>query len=200
MTLPRPTLPLAPNPPIIELPSGYPLLRFYDPSRGPWYVHRFFGPISDARFDHQPPPPALHPTRSVWYAGTSLRGAVAETFGKIGFVDRSCGRKIVKVRIVGSIEVLDLLGTGARKLKLTQEIATTTDYGLCQSYARAFYDQYTGIEGIRCRGREIGSINVVLTDRAEMTCLAPEVDEEMTHPCIWPRLARAIRDCSLEII
>ena len=125
---------------------------------------------------------------------------MAESFGKLGFVDQSCGRKIVKARTVGSIEILDLVGTGARKLKLTQEIATTTDYGLCQSYARAFYGQYTDVQGIRWRGREIGSINFVFTDRIEMTRLAVELDEEITHPSLWPRIARAIRDCSLDII
>jgi hypothetical protein len=200
LSLPEPTLPLPGEPRIVELPEGCRLVRFYDPSRGGWQDHRFFGPIRDARFDHQPPPRSDHPTRSVWYASTSLRGAVAEACGRLGFVDRGSGRKIVLARITRSVRVLDLVGVAARRLKLTQEIATTTDYALCQSYARAFYDQYPGIQGIRWRGREAGSINLVLNDRADMAALFPEVDDKIIHPDLWPRIARAARDCRLAIV
>lgn len=138
--------------------------------------------------------------RSVWYASTSLRGAVAEACGRLGFVDRGSGCKIVLARITRSIRVLDLVGVAARRLKLTQEIGTTTDYAFCQSYARAFYDQYPGIQGIRWRGREVGSINLVLNDRADMAALFPEVDEKIIHSDLWPRIARAARDCRLAIV
>jgi len=200
VTLREPTLPLPSDPRIVELPESVRLVRFYDPSRGRWDAHRFFGPIRPARFDHQPPPPSDHRTRSVWYASTSLRGAVAEAFGRLGFVDQGSGRKIVQARVGGSIRVLDLVGTAARRLGLTQEIVATTDYALCQSYARAFYDQYADIQGIRWRGREIGSINLVLNDRADMTALSPEVDDEIIHRDLWPRIARAARDCRLEVV
>jgi hypothetical protein len=200
LSLPEPTLPLPAEPPTVALPENRRLVRIYDPSRGGWQDHRFYGPLGNARFDHQPPPRSDHPTRSVWYASTSLRGAVAEAFGRLGFIDQGSGRRVVQARIGGPIRVLDLVGVAVRRLGLTQEIATTTDYALCQSYARAFYDQYRGIQGIRWRGREIGSINLVLNDRADMATLVPEVDEEIIHPDLWPRIARAARDCHLEVV
>ncbi len=200
MSLREPTLPLPSKPRIVELPESARLVRFYDPSRGVWHARRFYGPLGNARFDHHPPPPSDHRTRSVWYASTSLRGAVAEAFGRLGLIDRDSGRKVVQARVVGAIRILDLVGTAARRLELTQEIAATTDYALCQSYARAFYDQFADIQGIRWRGREIGSINFVLNDRADMTALSPEVDEEIIHPDLWPRIARAARDCNLEVV
>jgi hypothetical protein len=125
---------------------------------------------------------------------------VAEAFGRLGFIDRDSGRRIVQARIEGSIRVLDLVGAAARRLKLTQEIAATTDYTTCQSYARAFYDQFPDIQGIRWRGREISSINLVLNDRADLAALSPEVDEEIIHPDLWPRIARAAQDCRLDVV
>lgn len=200
MTLPAPSSPLPADAKFVELPRGYRLVRVYDPGQDAWDAHRFYGPIGSGRFDHQPPPTALHPNRSVWYAGNSLRGAVAESFGKLGFLDRDCGRMVVVARVDAPILVLELLGAAVKRLKLTQEIATTTDYPLCQSYARAFYEQFAAIQGIRWRGREIGSVNVVLNDRTEMTALSPEVDEEITQPSIWPRVARAAKACGLDIV
>ncbi len=200
MTLPTPPSSLPPDAKFVELPRGYRLVRIYDPARGSWETQRFYGPISSGRFDHQPPPTAVHPNRSVWYASNSLRGAVAESFGKLGFVDCDSGRRVVVARADAPIVVLELLGAAVKRLKLTQEIATTTDYPICQSYARAFYAQFTAIQGIRWRGREIGSVNVVLNDRAEMTALTPEADEGIIHPGIWPRIARAANLCRMEII
>ena len=200
MTLRKPSSPLPPDPEIAELPKGYRLVRIYDPMRGPWDAHRFYGPISSGRFDHQPPPATDHRSRSVWYASNSLRGAVAESFGKLGFLDRDSERRIVLARIAQPIAVLELLGVAVKRLKLTQEIAATANYPLCQSYARAFYEQYATIKGIRWRGREIGSINLALNDRADMTALRPEADERITHPDVWPRIARAARVCHLEIV
>lgn len=200
MSLQEPTLPLPSNPRLVGLSQGARLVRVYDPSRGGWADHRVFGPLGNGRFDHQPPPPSEHPTRSVWYASTSLRGAVAEAFGKLGFVDLACGRKIVLVRVTSSIRVLDLVGVAARRVDLTREIATTTDYAVCQSYASAFYDQYPDVQGIRWRGRVIGSINLVLNDRADVAAFSPEVDEEIVHPDLWPRIARAAQDCGLGVV
>jgi len=200
LTLAAPALPLPAKPSIVELPLGSALVRIYNPSSGLWDSPRFFGPIDEARFDHHPRPKAVHATRSVWYASTSLRGAVAEAFGKIGLIDRFAGLRIVKAQCVGTLPLLDLIGVAVKKVKLTQEIATTTDYALCQSYGAAFYDEYTNTQGIRWRGREIGSINVVLNDRANMASLSPTLDEDITHLDIWSRIARAARECGLEIV
>lgn len=200
MTLTAPPDELPADPGLHDLAPDVRLVRFYDPSRGPWKAQRFYGPLSSARFDHHPPPPGEHPTRSVWYASRSLRGAVAEAFGKLGFVDRDGSRSVVVARVVRPIRLLDLVGVAVRKLGLTQEIASTTEYLLCQAWSRAVYDRYPIVQGIRWRGREIGSINVVLNDRVELTSLTAEVDVEIHHPSVWPRVARAARDCRLDVV
>ena len=123
MSLPAPPSTLPSNPRILDLPRGFRVIRFFDASRGSWDAHRFYGPIDDMRFDHQPPPCGVHPTRSVWYAATSLRGAVAEVFGRTGIVDRGADIRMVKATLWEPILILDLVGVAARAVGLTQEIA-----------------------------------------------------------------------------
>ncbi len=199
MSLPRPPKTLPSKPTVVTLRRGLSLVRFYDPSWGGWDAHRFYGPLPDMRFDHHTPPCGIHPTRSVWYAATSLRGAVAEAFGRTGILDRSANVRVVRACVEGSVRVLDLVGVAVRSVGLTQEIAVTTNFLLCQAWARAFYDQYPPVEGIRWRGRQVGSICVALKDRVTMTHLSSE-DYALTEPEIWPRIARAARDCRFRII
>ncbi len=187
------------DPPIRRLPRNLALLRFYHPARGDWAAKRGYGPLADMRFDHHPPPCRLHADFSVWYSAGSLRGAVAESFGRQGCVDRDAGVRLVLAKARRELPVLDLVGTAARALGLTQEIAATTDYDTCQLWARAFYGQYPGLQGVRWRGRQSGSICVVLNDRADMTQLEGD-SWAITDPVIWPRVARAARDCRLPVV
>jgi hypothetical protein len=152
------------------------------------------------RFDHQVPPLGLSPDRSVWYASTSLVGAVAESFGNAGIVDRNCGRHVVVVRVVRTLDLADLVGIAARRVGLTQEVGSTTDYVKTQEWARAFYDQYPNLVGIRWRGRQSGSICFVLHDRVPMAYLTVVSDHVINDLRVWPRVARAARACSLRVI
>ncbi len=199
MSLAAPPPELPGSPAVYTLRAGDRLVRFYDPASGAWRARRAFGPLADMRFDHHRPPLGRAAERSVWYAATSLRGALAESFGRLGFIDRDAGRHVAVVRVGKPIPVLDLVGVGVRRVGLTQEIAATTDYAGCQSWARAFYDQYPTLLGIRWRGRQVGSICVVLTDRATTRPLTLESDHDLADPAVWPRIARAARLCRLAI-
>jgi hypothetical protein len=139
------------------------------------------------------------PDRSVWYASLGLTGAVAEAFGG-GFVDKVAGHAIVVVRVVSPLRLLDLLGKAPRRFGLTQEIASTTNYACTQRWARAFYDTYEHLHGIRWRGRQSGSLCVVLTDRTPFTSLKRATDLPLSHPAVWPRIARAARECAIPIV
>jgi hypothetical protein len=189
-----------PPPATTTLAVGTKLIRFYDPARGAWDAHRFYGPLSFMRFDHQLPPLGTSPDRSVWYASTALVGAVAESFGNAGVVDRACGRRVVVARAVGALTVVDLVGLAARRVGLTQEVGAATDYAKTQEWARAFYDQHPQLVGIRWRGRQSGSICFVLNDRTPMGLLALVSDHAINDPHVWPRVARAARRCSLRVI
>jgi len=174
-------------------------VRFYDPGRGGWQARRGFGPLSDMRFDHHHPPLDDDAERSVWYAPSSLAGALSESFGRLGFVDREAERRVVVVRVARTIRLLDLVGVGARAVGLTQEVAATSDHATCQGWARAFYEQYPTLLGIRWRGRQAGSLCVVLSDRAHARVLALVSDHALSDPVVWPRIARAARRCRLAV-
>jgi hypothetical protein len=195
---PPPVLPVSPQ--LHELSPGRKLVRIYNPAHGPWHRQRFYGPLPEMRFDHQIHPPRESPDRSVWYAATSLTGAVSEAFGNSGFIDKRSGRHICVVNPRLSLSLLDLVGTSARAFGLDQRIGTERDYSLCQRWARTFYEQYPGIQGIRWRGRQAGSICVLLNDRVEMDLLALVVDYDISHPDVWHRIARAARRCKLRIV
>ena len=135
----------------------------------------------------------------MWYSAASLRGAVAEAFGRHGFVDRTAGYRIVKAVIQHEIPVLDFLGLAPRALQLTQEIAASTDYPTTQSWARAIYQSYRNIQGVRWRGRQSGSMCILLHDRANMAQLEAE-SWSVNDPIVWPRIARAARECRMKIV
>ncbi len=200
MTVAAPPAVLPGQPAVHELRPGERLVRFYDPRRGRWQQPRHYGPLADVRFDHHRPPPGSDARRSVWYAATSLVGALSESFGRAGFVDRDAGRRVAVVRAATAIPLLDLVGVGARSVSLTQEIAATTEYAVTQAWARAVYDQYPRLHGIRWRGRQAGSICVVLTDRARGGGLTLESDHSIDDPAVWPRIARAARRCRIRVI
>ncbi len=195
MTLDPPPPDLPAKPPTARLLPGDRLVRFYRPEHGPWDLRRAYGPLPWARFDHHRLPAGEDPERSVWYAARSLLGATAEAFGNLGFIDRGAGRRVVVARVRSPILLLDLVGVAARGLGLDQRIATSTEYPTCQAWARAVYERYPHLAGIRWRGRQAGAIAVVLTDRADLTSLEATADFDLAHPAVWPRIARAAGRC-----
>ena len=197
MSLPSPPPGFTAKPPLYELGPGEELVRFYNPKFGSWDRQRTLGPLPDLRFDHHLP--GSSSGRSVWYAATSLLGAVAEAFGNSGMIDKASRRRICFVRLHSRLSLLNLVGVSARAFGLDQRIGTTTDYALCQEWARALYDHYPGTQGLRWRGRQAGSICLVLNDRADMGRLEAIEDYNIGHPGVWLRISRAARRARLRI-
>lgn len=175
-------------------------MRFYNPAHGPWDGRRHYGPLPNSRFDHHLPPLGRSPDRSVWYSATSLAGAIAEAFGNLHVVDQKSGRRICQVRLRSPIPVLDLTGAKARAFGLDQRIGASLEYPLCQEWARAFYDHYRDLWGLRWRGRQAGSICFLLNDRAVMSSFDVIEDRDISDPAMWPRISRAARDAFLRIV
>lgn len=197
MALPEPgEVELPEEPPEFELAIGRPVVRIFNPAWGGWDQQRFFGPVENTRFDHHPPPPRMHETFSVWYAASSLRGAVAEAFGRTGAVERRVERRIVLAEVRRPLRLLDLVGVSARALGLTQEAAAGTDYELTRRWARRLYESYPFLHGLRWRGREVGSRNYLLDDRATMDRLAGR-DWDLGDPAVASRISRAAYDCRI---
>lgn len=200
MRSPPPPGELPEKPPVRVIEPDQLLVRFYRAVHGAWDSQRFFGPLASTRFDHHRPPVGTDPERSVWYAARSLVGATAEAFGNLGFVDQGSDRRLVVVRVRGPLRLLDLAGTAARAFGLDQRVGTSTDYELCRAWARAFYERYTDLEGIHWRGRQAGSLCVVLTNRADMSKLEAIADDDITKPAVWLRVARAAHRCRLRAL
>jgi RES domain-containing protein len=173
------------------LDPGVQLVRFFHPKHGPWNQQRSYGPLPKLRFDHHLGKPGERTDRAVWYASTSLIGAVSEAFGNLRFLDKASGRHLCVARTQTRLLLIDLVGIAARTVGLDQRIGTITDYGCCQEWARAFYDQYSELQGIRWRGRQSGSICVLLNDRVDMGSLELLSDSDIAHPDVWPRIERA---------
>jgi hypothetical protein len=189
------------KPTLFHLAPGASLIRIYDPLRGPWQQRRSFGPlVAGGRFDHHRPPPGHDPVRAVWYASTRLVGAVAEAFGPLGFLDRSGGKRAAVVEVITAVPLLNLVGVAVRHVGLTHEIASTIDYELTQQWARAFYEQYPDLHGIRWPGRQAGAISVLLNDRAVMDHLRLIEDHDIWSTAVRARIARAARSCRLTVV
>ncbi|MEM7583065.1 MAG: RES family NAD+ phosphorylase [Acidobacteriota bacterium] len=190
---------LSSSPQLKTLPAGTALLRFYQPRHGDWASQRHYGPLGDMRFDHHPEPLGIHPAHSVWYAATSLRGAVAESFGRLGLIDRGAGARLVKAKLEAPLQLVDLVGVAARAAGLTQEIATSTEYAVCRQWAQAFHRELPACHGLRWRGRQSGSLCVVLHDRVERDQLSGD-SWPLSDAVVWPRIARAAREFALTVL
>lgn len=195
-----PSTPLLAKPEAHTLAAGTRLVRFYDPDHGDGCARRHYGPLPAARFDHHPLPVAWHPACSVWYAAPSLLGAVAEAFDRLGLVDREARRRVALVRCTHDLVLVDLVGTAARAVGADQELASSTDYVGCQVWARALYATPIGAQGLRWKGRTAGTTCVVLNDRVPADGLAVDADHALGDPAVWPRIARAARECRLAVL
>jgi hypothetical protein len=174
-------------------------VRFYDPARGKWDQQRDYGPLPELRFDHHLPPTGESTDRSVWYGATSLVGAVAEAFGYRGRLDKEARRWVCAVRVRLPLVLVDLVGVGARSFGLDQRIGTVLEYTICQEWARALYERYPSACGFRWRGRQAGSICVVLNDRADMGLLELIADYPISHPKVWNQIGRAARRAKIRV-
>jgi len=200
LTLPSPPAVLPPRPKLYEIAAGDLLVRFYNPAHGGWNARRSYGPLPGLRFDHHLPPPGSGSDRSVWYAATSLLGAVAEAFGNLGFIDRGSSRRVCVARVREPIAVLDMIGAAPRAFGLDQRIATSREYERCQEWARALYEGYPKIRGLRWRGRQAGAVCFALNDRTDLSSLEALIDRNLGDPEVWPRIVRAARRCHLQIV
>ncbi len=199
-----------PNPPsniqnckIDILRAGKRLVRFYNRRRTTWKTPRTFGPLTRMRFEHHLPPRRHHKVEAVWYAAGSLRGAVAETFGNDPrIIDKGMGTRVCLVELSKPLRLLSLYGNGPRVLDraLDQRICTTTRYETCRKWARAIYEQFPDLVGLRWKGRQLGTENVVLTDRADFDSLVLIDDRDISDPAVWPRIAAAAYHCNIRVV
>lgn len=187
----------------VTLSKGSRLVRFYNSARGPWDTLRHYGPIEDQRFDHHEPPKGAGKAEGVWYTGCNLEGAVAERFGRFPrIVDGNGPDNVVLLEVASYFRVFDFVGEAARFAVpgMDQRIGTTTDYAITQEWARAIYQRRLDVDGIRWVGRQAGTRNIVLTERADLSRLKVIHDYGIGDPAVWPRIAKAGTTLNLRVI
>jgi hypothetical protein len=142
---------------VVVLEPGTPVLRVH-PLRGPhpsaWHEFRSFGPTG-SRFDHHPPPPRRHPTRSVLY-GTlgpeAFTAAIAEFFqddnGGVGPIDRLRATPAATVFSVRSpVRLLDLRSGWVTRAGGNQALSAGRR-SRAREWARAIYRAHLDVQGL----------------------------------------------------
>jgi hypothetical protein len=141
----------------VQLRAGTRLFRVHPldgehPQR--WDEMRTWGPTS-SRFDHQPPPPRMHPTRAIAYATCGPRAfvaALAEYFqdgdGSVGPIDPSARVPTITVfETAGPLRLLDLDGGWVTRAGGNQAIRSGPR-GMCRAWARAIYRHHPDVHGL----------------------------------------------------
>ncbi|MFV2073559.1 MAG: RES domain-containing protein [Thermoanaerobaculales bacterium] len=113
---------------------------------GLWNGFRGFGP-TDARFDHHPPPAAIH-TRKILYGAGQGRVCVAEVFQGTRTIDRRRRNPwLVAFEIVRDLRLLDLRGLWPTRVGASQAISSGSRRR-AQRWSRRIYEAFPGIQGL----------------------------------------------------
>lgn len=193
------------------------LVRIY-PSRGPygvnWFTFRYHGPLSSMRFDHQPPPARLHPSRGVSYAAgpwtapdgqvtDPLEVAVLERFQGSGVVDRRThAPRYVLWRPRRSLRLLRLTDSNWLARAGGNAALVSGARGMARAWSRAIYRAYPDIDGlIWSSGVLPPGRSMVLYERAEDALpAAPASDRALQEPFLQPALGRIAGTYGLSLL
>lgn len=182
----------------------FPIVRIYfsgPPHPQAWDDFRYFGPVSTMRFDHQPPPRRVHPSRAVMYAvpgGSAatvdpLDVAVLEVFGETGVIERV--RRAPRLVVWTPARALRLLDVSAGTWLARaggNAALTSGPRAVARHWARAIWREYPDLDGITWSSAPMpGGKAVVLFERAESALPArPDVHIDLAQPALLPALAR----------
>ena len=200
-----------------KLTTGRLVGRIY-PSAGAhslrWNEFRYYGPTG-ARFDHQPPPPRLHPRRGVYYASAVGRGlnpppvlrtCVAEVFAERGAIE--LGRDVpyfVLSRPARPLRLLDLADSDWITLAGGNGAISSGPRSVARDWARAIYRHYTGSDAVDGLYYPCSIIpparSLVLFERARLALRTrPELQLPLTHPALRAELEHYAAELGLELL
>lgn len=152
---------LPPPPPVVRLrqigpevhvlPAGADVWRVYfRGGRHPaaWSAFRRYGP-SGARFDHQDPPPAVHPVKAIQYGADQGPTCLAEVFQDTRVIDRRRDDPFLAAyQLTQDVPLLDVTGAWPTRAGASMAIATG-NRTRAREWSRAIYDAYPQLAGIR---------------------------------------------------
>jgi hypothetical protein len=172
------------------------------PSR--WNEFRYWGPTK-ARFDHQPPPARIHPSRGVYYAAPTLRDrkdqavpilrtCIAEVFRDRGVIELSRDDPyFVLFRTVRPLRLLDVADSDWISLAGGNASISSGLRSTARDWSRAVYRTYKAadaVDGIHytCSNVPVGR-SVFLFERAEDALPPrPQAHLPLTHPALRPEI------------
>lgn len=148
-----------------------------------WNTRRDFGPIAEMRFDpHVFGKPRWQPGIEVYYAATTPRTALAETFNRGKAIDRLGGDPAITEWVpTRPLTLVDLTSTSVTKISVAA-VQMTGTVARSRAFARELYKQHGGdIDGIYSRSSVNNGSNVILFSRAASAFpLHPSADALLT--------------------
>ncbi len=197
----------SPDPLLVTIDPGIPLLRIYNPDsrfRTRELTFRFFGP--QERFDHHRASHLGHaqddPVRGVWYGSDEdFACAVVEMFGDERIVELEPWR-LARPSVVEPLRLLSLRAEGAMRAGTVAELGKTGSSSETWAWSRFFYereDLYNRIDGMTWLGAFNDGKCVVLFERALSRLRCDSCSLPLSHPALRDPILRVVRDHNLRL-
>lgn len=165
-----------------------------------WNRFRRYGPTS-ARFDHHLPPVGSSIDRAIWYAGATLKSAVAEVF-QDGVIDTLSGEPYFAIaRLARPVRFLSLRSNWPTRAGASQALAAG-QHASARGWSIAIYEDLADIEGIEfASSMNWEGVNYVLYERAEEAFEAsPVVNVPLTHRGLRAVLRNIAVELNFELV
>jgi hypothetical protein len=190
-------------PEIRQIPVGGVLWRLY--FRGGqypnfWNTFRAFGP-TDARFDHQLPPPRLQ-MRRILYGALEGPTCLAEVFQSTRMIDRAEHEPwLVGFELTQPLVLLDLSGVWPTRAGASMAI-NTGQRPRARRWAQAIYEAYPEVQGLFYPSSMHGNRSAVtLWERgAGAVPPMPVFHRPLLDPALLPVLSRVARDIAYGLV
>jgi hypothetical protein len=177
-----------------DLPTGHELWRIYlrgGPHPTRWDTFRAYG-LTDARFDHQQPPPREQ-ERRILYAAENARACLTEAFQRQRHIDTAFGDPwLVGFALTAPLQLLDL--TGAWPTRAGASMAVNSGpRPRARRWSLAIYEAYEIAQGLFYASSMYRNVPcVALYERAAPSVPArPFFHRALADPLLLPALADA---------
>jgi hypothetical protein len=212
---PRPLPTLRPSD-VFPVPTGSWIGRLYFTGGAhptAWDSFRAFGPVASMRFDHQPPPPAVHPTRAIAYAAPRdgrkratfdpLAVCVRECFATTNTIDTRAGAPwFVLYRTARVLRLLDVVDSPWISRAGGNGAISSGMRGMARRWSRAIYHDYSDIDGIFYEAATLPAArSVALYERATNAVpFSPKITLPLEHPGLRAALKRIAYTYGMDLV